>query len=108
EGQAVQTGGVESVHGGPAVGTVPDVRGRALVAREADQDGNEPVVAFAVDRGAGSHDRRPDTAGGERLGHRLGAGAWMGGRGGIDRVVLGHHAARLDERGPGRDDEWAV
>jgi hypothetical protein len=79
-----------------------------LVTGDVDQYRNEPVIALAVHRCSGAHDGGANPSRGERLGDRLGACPWVSGRGGIDRVLLGHHASRLDQRRPGGDDEGAA
>ncbi len=57
ERETVEPGCIEPVHGRPAVGAIADVRGRALPARDVDQDRDEAVIALAVHRCSGSHDR---------------------------------------------------
>src|SRR5579871_4017842 len=57
-----QTGGVQTVHRGPPVQPVADVRRYPLLARDADERRNEAVIAVAVHRRRETHDRRAHTA----------------------------------------------
>ena len=47
----IDAGGVEPVHGRPAVKPIADIGGHALLARELDEPRNEAVFASAMDRG---------------------------------------------------------
>ncbi len=99
--EAEQARGIEAVHGGPAVGPVADVAGDAFVAGDPDEGRHEAVVSVAVIRRRESHDRRADTAGGEREGELRGfpsglrTAAESGhGRVGTMAVLLGRHVSR--------------
>src|ERR1700722_13032419 len=61
---------VNSVHGGPGVGTVADVARRTFVARDGNERGDETVITLAVDRGSKSNARRANAGVGQ--GQRVG------------------------------------
>src|ERR1700744_5163107 len=52
-----ESGGVQSMHGGPAVGSVPDIGGDPLFTGDADQCRNEAVIPIAVYRRRQTHQR---------------------------------------------------
>src|SRR5882724_120756 len=61
EHQPVETGGVEPVDGRPEVQPLADVGRDALLAGKADEDGNEAMIAVAMDRWRQAHRRCADT-----------------------------------------------
>jgi hypothetical protein len=48
--EPIVAGGVEPVHGRPAVEPLADIGGHAFLAGELDEPWNEAVIAMAVDR----------------------------------------------------------
>src|SRR3984885_15742850 len=101
--QAVQSGGIQPVARGPAIGPLADVAGHALAPGDLDQERDEPVIALAVDRGAGPHDRRADAALGHVLDHLFGTEPGVAAR--IGNVIFGHHVTGPDQRRPRSRDE---
>ena len=47
----VEVGSVEPMHGGPAVQTVANIGGNALLTRDVDEERNETMIAVAMNRG---------------------------------------------------------
>ena len=105
--QPIDAGGVEPVHGRPAVVPVADIGGDAFLAREADEHaarsrdrrGHEPTAAA----GRSSPARRAPPAPRRRLrscAERLGGGA--------RRVGLGRDAARRQQRHARGDEQRPV
>ena len=61
--EPIDAGGVEPVHGRPAVEPLADIGGHAFLAGELDRPWNEAVIAMAVDRRGGPDGRCPNAAG---------------------------------------------
>jgi hypothetical protein len=51
EHEPVEMSGIEPMHGGPAVEPVTHVGRDALLARQADEQGDKGVISIAMDRG---------------------------------------------------------
>src|SRR5258706_1209234 len=55
--QPEYVGGIEPVHGGPAIDPVTDVCRNALFSRDGDETRYEPVIAVSMYRGRKAHRR---------------------------------------------------
>jgi AcrR family transcriptional regulator len=113
--ESEQTGGIQPVHSGPAVGPVTDVARDPLVAGDADQRRHEAVVSIAVVGRRESHHGRAHAARGEVKGHLRIARAdrWTApkvrcGRVQIRHVPFGGQATGRDPECPGGDQERAI
>jgi hypothetical protein len=70
--------GIKPVDAWPAVEPFAHICGNTFSPRDADQVGNEAVIAVAVNRRRQAHDRRPNAPFRQRFGRRF-RGAWIGG-----------------------------
>ncbi len=58
ECEPIEDSRIEPVHGRPAIEALADVGCRTLLPRKVDEDGNESVIAIAVNRRCETDDRR--------------------------------------------------
>ena len=96
--QPIDLGGVEPVHAGPAVKPLADIGGDTLLAGDGDENGEEALVAVAMDRGGEPDGHRPHAAVDESERRLLG---FAGEGRGIGQGV------RLDRPSPGRQKRHA-
>ncbi|HEX3368192.1 MAG TPA: hypothetical protein VHS56_01330 [Candidatus Cybelea sp.] len=100
--------GVESVHRGPTVLPITNVRGNALFACDADEKWNESVIAVAVYGGRKSQSRRANTARSHLESRFFGYSRPCRAPSRIGRILFGHDAAGRNQRRAGRNEQMAV
>src|SRR5438445_3215594 len=104
--QPVKPGGIEPVHGGPAVEALAGVDRGTLLTRNADEDRDEAVIASTMDRRRQADDRNARTFLGRGVGSLLRDARDR--RVGSRRDVLGRDAARLHKSDARGDDQRPV
>ena len=92
EREPIDAGGVEPVHGRPAIEPIADIGGHALLAREPDEARDEAVIAVAMDR-RGKPDGRCPYAVFHQRGRRRLRFAGIGRRVEWRHILLGRHTA---------------
>src|SRR5579862_8132304 len=103
--EPVETRGIEAMYRRPAVETVTHVGRNTFFARDANESGNESVIAVAVNCGRKADDRCAHPARRQRM-HRV---FRLAGETGIRSVFFRHDwAFGLQNQGAGRDNQGAV
>ncbi len=104
--EAVEMPGVQPVHGGPTILPIAHISGDALFARDADENGDEAVIAVAVDGGGETDDRGADSTGRRGNCHLFRDARKVGH---TDANIFFRSGAALgEESGPGGDDQGTI